>query len=125
MKVMEGLSYQIMDRVFSPVELHVGHYSNERLALYLVWINEQGWEEHLLHLTCNLENEDCPEGQVWVRSWSENEATPQWLKDNEVIEECAACNTQTGYAQCERYRLTNEFLLRVAQALEGPPRSQR
>lgn len=102
-----------------PVVIEVGHYSNNRLWIKLFSEMEEvpGEYEPFATATTNLVDEDCPEEEIWIKDWSENEGMTDWLISNKIIESGPTCNATTDYAQAQRYKLTKEFLSVIADAL--------
>ncbi len=111
MKVLQKRSYNGVE-----VDVEVQHYGNGRLAIELTCKGDEGFQEPYLTATTNLVDEDCPSGEVWVKNWSENEGITQWLIEQQIIEQGAMDNCQTGYVQAQRYRLHERFLEALAQA---------
>lgn len=118
MRVLEGLNYPLFGKSV-PVILEVHHYSNGREALVLVseMEDEPGVYEPFATLTLNLPEEDCPNGQAWIKNYSELEGCVEWLVSNGLIEEGPLDNAQTGYVFVERFKFTDKLLQAIADAL--------
>lgn len=134
MKILENLRYNVGMFAGDPetVRLDVSHYANGRLAIQLLCpmededLNLQGMWEPFAVCTVNLPDEDCPEGEVWVKDWSENAGMTEFLIENSIIEQGPTCNAHSGYVQVHRYKLTPEFLGKVTEQLvQAGERSRR
>lgn len=115
---LELTPYPIMGNEI-PVVLEVHHYPNGRIALELMSEMEEaeGMYEPFATATVNMVDEDCAPEEIWVKGWSENEEMEEWLKQNGLIEPCPLDNTQTGFVQVQKYRMTTKLMEAIAQAL--------
>lgn len=98
----------------NPVDVEVGQYDNGRLAISLL---EHKTGEPVGTVTTNLVDEQCPDGEVWVKEWSEGEGMTKFLIDAGIILPCATDVTTTGYVNVMRYALTPKFIEACARAL--------
>jgi len=111
MKILFGLPFK---EWLADLEVH--HYPNNRLALILVG-KPDGYDEVLATASVNMVEEDCPEGEVWIKDYAENEGMTKWLTTNCVIEASPRDNAQTGFEQVHRYKLSRAFLEAMGEAL--------
>lgn len=118
MKVLDNLKYPLFGEEFSVI-LEAHHYDNGRLALSLIseMEDEPGLYEPFATLTLNFPDEQCPEGEVWIKNYSELEGCVNWMIANDLIEAGATDNTQTGHIQVERFKLSQKLLSAIADAL--------
>jgi hypothetical protein len=84
-------------------------YPNGRLAIAAVCPliidgEDCGWEPAFT-ATVNLVDETCPEGEVWVKDYSENEGMLDWLVCNGIVEPAATAWARSGYVGVTRHKL--------------------
>jgi hypothetical protein len=105
----------------TPVTLQAETYDNGRLALQF-WTKpteDEPFAEPFGTATVNMPNNDCPEGEIWVKDWSKNESWAlKTLLDNDIIQPggCTAV-VPTGYVNVKRYKLTASFVTKMLQAV--------
>ena len=119
MRILGEMVYPYLGERFK-VRLEVGHYMNGRISLNLVSQDpdESDFWEPFMSLTVNLPDEECPEGEVWIKAYSENEGADLWAIKNEIIEAGPTSNAQTGYVFfVERFKLTEKVVKAIAEAL--------
>ena len=75
------------------VHLHKTKYSNGRTALQL-----RGDEGLVATVTVNLPDEKLEEGEIFVKTWSENEPMLEFLKGNKIAEDTGK-RVPTGYVE--------------------------
>lgn len=100
------------------VSIHAGQYPNNRLVIQLMTPldGEPDNLEPFATATVNMPDEECPENEVWVKDWSENEGMTEFLKDAGVIERTPTCYTNSGFVVVKRYRLTAAFMTALGAA---------
>lgn len=98
------------------VELHAEQYGNGRLALHFM-CDDEGDLKTFGTATVNMPDEECPDGEIWVKDWTVNE---DWalktLLDNEIIQPLVTAVVPTGYVNVKRYKLTASFVTKLLQA---------
>jgi len=100
--------------------LEVHTYPNGRLGLQIIgWYEEEGekYEEPIATATVNLVDESCPNNEIWVKDYSENEGMVEQLVEWGVIELPSTASSRSGFVQILRFRMTPAFMLRVGDAL--------
>lgn len=100
--------------------VEVEHYENGRLAIELIVTDREGEQylEPFGMLTANVVDQECPEGEVFIRDWGTNEGWAlQFAVDNQIIEPSATGVYPTGYVNVKRYKLHPSFLEKIAKAL--------
>lgn len=122
MRVLANLQYDVGMFAHKPitVDVQVHHYDNGRLAITLVSEMDDlpGEFEPFATATVNLPNSPCPENEVWVKNWSENEGMDEWLARKDIIDcECETDVATSGYVLVSRYKLSDTFIKHVADAL--------
>jgi len=90
------------------VNLYAERYMNNRLALTIATRTEP-----VATCTVNLADVDCPDGEIFVKDYSENEGMASWLKSVDVIAPGITGWSGSGYVEIQRYRLTQEFKERL------------
>lgn len=85
-------------------------YNNNRIAIQLTQYDEKGgYDEPIATATINLPDVHIPDGQVIVKSYSENEGMEQALLDAGIISKEVG-KAATGYVTAPIYTLTSEAL---------------
>lgn len=111
------------------VQLWIQEYPNGRVGLQLMAQMMDAPEEGMLepYMTCsvNMVNASCPDNEVWVKDWAENEGITEFLKEWGVIEGEPTLGDVSGYVLVYRYRFTPAFLIELARVkLEGLKKRQ-
>lgn len=102
------------------VQMFVREYPNGRVGLQLMSQMEDMPEGHLEPFstpTVNMVDAPCPDNEVYVKDWSENEGMVKQLVEWKVIEPGVTHFEQSGYVTVGRYRFTASFLVELGAAL--------
>jgi len=92
------------------VKLNLARYGNNRLAIQLMFRDGEPWGV----LTVNIHDKLLADNEIFVKTWSENEA---WVY--QVLEQCPDLFEDTdrvqccGYTQAEVWRIKGELLEEV------------
>lgn len=106
------------------VQLWVATYPNGRVALQLMaQMEDYDSLEPYLTPSVNLVNDPCPNGEIYIKNWSENEGIQEWLIENGVIEPTPTHAAHSGYVMAERFKLTPAFSAEVMRALTSTHRT--
>ncbi len=76
-------------------------YHNGRIALRLA----AGPYNHIAVASVNLPKEPCPEGEIWIKDYSENTSMVDALTKAGVIDPMPTAITRSGFVTIGRYRL--------------------
>lgn len=108
--VGQDLSIAAFGKTFR-VNLYATTYPDGgRLALVLHSIDADGFEEPFAKLTVNLPDEPLPDGEVFIKNWSENEGFDGWAKGEGIIESEPTYWAASGHVMVPRFRLTQRFM---------------
>ena len=107
MIVRKDVKYQQYEEVW----LEVGRYGNGRIAIYLTHKSRGARaREVLAKCTVNLADQECYDGEVWVKSWAENEGMAEWLIENGITQQRPMAYATSGYVPVLRYKLAEKFI---------------
>lgn len=115
MKVLKNLKLELKHYSCDNCVLTTSAYSNGRLALFVEGELEDmpGVYEQIAIATVNLPGEICPENEVWVKDYSENEGMVKNLIKWGVIEAQATSFARSGFVTIERFKLTKDFIKKL------------
>lgn len=92
------------------VAIMVGEYTPPRMAIQLWCVDEGLVTEPWMMVTVNLPEHPCPDGEVWIKDYSENTGAEFWLIKNGIIKEEVLGVAQSGFVQIRRFALTDKVL---------------
>lgn len=106
--------------VTTEVQIHIEWYYNSRPCIQLMSPMEEAPEmlEPYMTASTNLPDSPCPEGEVFIKNYSENEGIVEWLVRAGVLMPEATYTVISGYVTISRYRFT---LAAAADMLAGLP----
>lgn len=100
------------------VNVHFEQYDNGRLAIQLITVIGGQEIKPFGMLTVNMPDHDCPEDEIWLKDWAENEGWAyQFAVKNRIIEPFTTDVAPTGYVNVKRYKLHQHFLQLMIGAL--------
>lgn len=120
MRVLE--KQKLIYEKYGPIEvrLDIATYPNGRVGLQLESkcddIPGMEWEPWAT-ASVNLPDCPCPENEVWIKDYSENEGMAEWLIKIGVLEKKPTAHTISGYVSISRYRFTAPFMVEMGNAL--------
>lgn len=99
----------------SNVNIVCGCYANGRPALVIV--EARGLREQVAVATVNLPDQNCPDGEVFIKDYSENEGMVEWLIQQHIIEPEPNGAVNSGFVRIRRYRLDPRVVVKVDKFL--------
>jgi len=91
-----------------PVDISFQQYANGRAAISLSALNEYRDREPIATATVNLPDEPCPQDEVFVKDWGENEGMAGFLFRAGVISSPVQAIAHSGFVEVRRFKLTPE-----------------
>ena len=120
MKVLEGLRLELAHYTCDNCFMEASTYANGRLGLTisaLVKEPDYEYEEPIAVATINIPEAPCPENEIWVKDYSENEGMVKNLVNWGVIEPMVRASVRSGFVIVDRYALTPAFMLKLSDQM--------
>lgn len=99
------------------VQLWISTYAHDsRVALQLMSQADWGLEPYMT-MSVNMPGEPCPDNEVWLKDYSENEGCVDHLIRWGVIEREPTAMVRSGFVTVCRWRFTAAFMMELAAVL--------
>jgi hypothetical protein len=95
------LTYKLGEQVYPVVVDLQPCYANGRQAIVLNTADG----EPFMTASVNLPLQPCPEGEVWIKNWSENEGILSWLIRHAIVGHEVLATCRSGFVEVTRHRL--------------------
>jgi len=87
--------------------IKASYYSNDRKAIQL-WNPDDG---PIATASVNIVDLDCPDDQVWIKNYAENEGMEESLIKAGIIDPEPLLEADSAFVTVRRFKLTQEALL--------------
>lgn len=103
-------------RASGPFHVEALFYHNRRTALRLIQTNSG---ELYTTLTINLEDENCPRNEVFIKNYSENLGIEQYLLTHNIITGTPTYIAASSFVSIPRYKLHPDIVRNLDSLIES------